>query len=81
MVPSHIGNMHLEVYCHNPRCHHHQGLDLAKLRDKLDPDAPAMSDDLIPKLKCAKCGGRKVGLIYSPASNHKLAWGGSHNRG
>jgi hypothetical protein len=25
-----------------------------------------MADDLIPKLKCAKCGGKKVGLIYTP---------------
>ncbi|MER9840544.1 hypothetical protein NKJ59_04730 [Mesorhizobium australicum] len=25
-----------------------------------------MADDIIPKLKCAKCGGKKVGLIYLP---------------
>lgn len=25
-----------------------------------------MADDIIPKLKCAKCGGRKVGTIYTP---------------
>lgn len=25
-----------------------------------------MADDLIPKLKCRKCGGKDVGLIYSP---------------
>ena len=60
------GNMHIEAYCHNPRCHHHQALDLIKLRDKLGPDAAAMADDVVPKLKCAKCGGKKVGLIYSP---------------
>ena len=75
------GDMHIKAYCHNSRCHHRQSLDLAKLRDKLGPDAPAMAGDLIPKLKCAKCGGKKVGLIYSPASNEKLGWGGAHNRG
>lgn len=32
----------------------------------LGPDAPAMSDDLIPKLKCARCGGKQVGLTYTP---------------
>ena len=58
-------DMRLEAYCHDPRCHHHQRLDLAKLRDKLGPDAPAMADDLIPKLKCTRCGGREVGLIYT----------------
>lgn len=25
-----------------------------------------MADDLIPKLKCAKFGGKRVGLIYTP---------------
>ncbi|MCP9234225.1 hypothetical protein NMG46_29210 [Mesorhizobium sp. LMG 17147] len=39
---------------------------LAKLKAKLGPDAPAMADDLIPKLKCAKCGGKRVGMIYTP---------------
>ncbi|QKC83297.1 hypothetical protein [Mesorhizobium sp. NZP2077] len=51
---------------HNRRCHHGDALDLEKIKDKLGPDAPAMADDLIPKLKCAKCGGKQVGLIYSP---------------
>jgi hypothetical protein len=27
-----------------------------------------MADDLTPKLKCAKCGGKNVGLIYTPDS-------------
>ena len=25
-----------------------------------------MADDLTPKLKCTKCGGKVVGLIYTP---------------
>jgi hypothetical protein len=58
--------MTLTAYCHAPMCHHNQRLDINKLRDKLGPDAPAMSDDLVPKLRCIKCGGRKVGLIYTP---------------
>jgi hypothetical protein len=53
---------------HNPRCHHNQRLDLEKLRDRFGPDALAMADDLIPLLKCAKCGGKKVGMIYAPDS-------------
>ena len=60
------GNMAIEVYCHNPKCRHHSGLDLEAVKTKLGPDAPAMADDLEPKLRCSKCRGKKVGLIYSP---------------
>jgi hypothetical protein len=61
--------MTVTAYCHTSPCHHNQRLDLLKLRDKLGPDAPAMRDDLVPKLRCAKCGGKKVGLIYAPKTN------------
>jgi hypothetical protein len=37
-----------------------------KLRERLGPDHSIMHDDLAPKLKCSKCGGKKVGLILSP---------------
>ncbi|WP_292502429.1 hypothetical protein [Mesorhizobium sp.] len=60
------GKMRLIAFCHNPKCHHNQVLDLEAIRGKLGPDAPAMSDDLIPKLKCARCGGKQVGLTYVP---------------
>ena len=60
----------LHAYCHNPRCHHKSQLDLLALRDKLGPDAPAMADDLIPKMRCAKCGGKEIGLTYSPVINN-----------
>jgi len=36
------------------------------LRDKLGPDHGAMHDDLVPKLRCSKCGGKDLGLIVSP---------------
>lgn len=58
--------MAVTAYCHAVKCNHHQVLDLEKLRDKLGPDAPAMADDLTPKLRCTKCGGKAVGLSYSP---------------
>jgi hypothetical protein len=58
--------MTLNAYCHNWRCQHSERLDLFALKDKLGPDAPAMADDLLPKLKCSKCGGKAVGLIYAP---------------
>lgn len=58
--------MDVTAYCHNSRCNHHKALDLGMLRDRLGPDAPAMSDDLTPRLRCDKCGGKAVGLIYTP---------------
>lgn len=70
-------NMKLHAYCHEPSCRHHQSLDLVKLRDRLGPDAPAMADDLITRLRCSKCGGKKIGLIYSPETG--INWGGAHS--
>lgn len=58
--------MTLHAYCHNPRCHHNKRIDLNVLLDKLGPDAPAMADDLAPKMRCEKCKGKAVGLIYAP---------------
>lgn len=71
------GGMKLHAYCHEPTCRHNQTLDLLKLRDKLGPDAEAMADDLLPKLRCSKCGGRKIGLIYSPETKARM--GGAYN--
>ncbi|TPI10273.1 hypothetical protein FJW10_29610 [Mesorhizobium sp. B4-1-1] len=56
-------------YCHNPKCHHSQVLDLEALKARLGPDTPAMEWDLRPKLKCRKCGNddaKRFGIIYSP---------------
>ncbi|MER9398363.1 hypothetical protein NKI46_09530 [Mesorhizobium sp. M0615] len=58
--------MTVTAYCHTQRAIISRELELVKLRDRFSQEAPAMTDDLIPKLKCAKCGSNKVGLIYSP---------------
>lgn len=58
--------MTVTAYCHNRRYHHKQELDLAKLRDRFGPDAPAVEWDIRPKLRCKKCEGKNVGLIYTP---------------
>jgi hypothetical protein len=64
--------MTVTAYCHRSACNHHQVLDLEMLRDRFGPDAPAMADDLIPKLRCAKCGGKKVGTIYAPDTSARV---------
>lgn len=63
------GRMTLTAYCQRSECNRSQRLDLSALRARFGPDAPAMADDLKPKLKCGKCGGKAVGLIYSPSGN------------
>ncbi len=60
------GGMTVTAYCHNWQCHHNARLDLVALRERLGPHAAAMHDDLVPKLRCAKCGGKQIGLICTP---------------
>lgn len=72
---------HATACCHNPRCAHRADLDWLLLRDKLGPDHGALHDDIAPKLKCSKCGGRKVGLILSPKGNDKLGLDNAHKYG
>ncbi|TIX28293.1 hypothetical protein [Mesorhizobium sp.] len=69
------GKMTVTAYCH--ACNHHKVLNLEALRDRFGPEAPAMADDIIPKLKCEKCGSKKVGLIYAPDSNKVSGMGKS----
>ena len=47
-------------------CHHNRNVDLEMLRERLGPDAPAMAENLRPRLRCKACGGRTVSLTYSP---------------
>ncbi|UCI10419.1 hypothetical protein [Mesorhizobium sp. B1-1-8] len=60
------GGMKVTAHRQTSPCHHSQVLDLVKLRDRFVPDAPAMECDLKPKLRCARCGGKAVGVIYTP---------------
>jgi len=38
------------------------------LRDRLGPDHGALRADVVPKLRCTKCGGRQVGIISTPGT-------------
>lgn len=60
------GGVILSAYCHRPACAHSQDLNLVKLRERFGPDFGAMHDDLVPKLRCSKCGSKQVGLIHNP---------------
>ena len=58
--------MTVTAFCNNPACHHKQELDLVKIRGRFGADAPAMEWDIRPKLRCKKCNGNDVGLVYTP---------------
>lgn len=62
------GGYSITAYCHNTRCGHHAVIDLRMTRERLGPDHGAMHDDLVPKLRCARCGGEQIGLIVTPGS-------------
>ncbi len=56
----------LWAYCFAKGCHHGQEFDLEELAAKLGRDHGAMHNDLVPKLRCAKCGSKDVGLTGIP---------------
>jgi len=55
------------THCQNSRCNHRHVLDLKALADRFGPDAPAIHDDLVPRLKCMKGDGKQIELTYTPA--------------
>ena len=71
--------LRISAWCHGRGCNHHSDLDLAALRDRLGPDHGAMHDDLAPKLRCKKCGGKAIGLIVAPSANAGRVPKGSAN--
>jgi hypothetical protein len=71
------GEYTIHAYCHGRLCSHHQKLDLEKLKASLGGDFKLTHDTLTPKLRCTKCGGKKVGLIVSPP---KMGFGNPYQR-
>lgn len=65
------GKMSLAAFCQS--CDHNALLDLQKLQGRLGRDAPAMADDLKPKLRCAACGSKQIALTYTPSGNDRMA--------
>lgn len=53
----------LRAHCHS--CRHQKVLDLQKLGERLGFDHSTMHNDLVPKLRCDKCGGKDIGLTLT----------------
>lgn len=71
------GGMTVHAYCQDALCGHHKQIDLAMLLARLGPDHPAMRDDMVRVLKCSRCNGRAIGLIYSPDPAKTPGMGGN----
>lgn len=56
----------IRAHCFNWQCHHSAVLDMLALRDKFRPKAAFMHDNVVPWLRCSKCGGDKCGIICTP---------------
>lgn len=48
-------------------CRHHRELDLPTLAARLGPDHGALHADLVPRLRCAGCGSKRIALTMLPA--------------
>lgn len=47
-------------------CRNHRELDVPELAARLGPDHGALHQDLAPKLRCAKCGSKRIALTMLP---------------
>ncbi|APH74085.1 hypothetical protein BSQ44_23990 [Aquibium oceanicum] len=65
--------------CNKPQCFHFGRIDLGVLKAKLGPEHSTMAPDLVPKLRCRKCGGKDVGLILHPPAHRDFPSPGRPN--
>ncbi|WP_131835364.1 hypothetical protein [Ancylobacter aquaticus] len=56
-------------------CWHHRELDIPALAARLGPDHGALHNDLVPKLRCAECGSKRIALTMLAA--WVPTWGGT----
>ena len=49
-------------------CWHHRELDLPALADRLGSDHGALHADLVPKLRCAECGSKRIALTITSSN-------------
>lgn len=60
------GDYSLTAYCYDMECQHSAALDVEALAKRLGREHGSMRWDLVPKLRCTKCGGKDVGLRLAP---------------
>lgn len=60
------GSYKLGAHCAAPGCNHHGWLDLEVLAQRLGRGHGSMHVDLVPYLRCSKCGSKNVSLTLHP---------------
>lgn len=63
----------VSAHCNDPFCRHSVELDLPALAERLGLDFVTVGDPnpLAAKLRCAKCGGKDIGLILSAPNGYQ----------
>ncbi len=79
------GDYEIWAYCEGRLCTHGKRLDLKAVGEKLGFDHSTMHADLSPKLKCSKCGSKKVSIRIMPFASRgqaiETAWTGKGRKG
>lgn len=69
----------LHIYCEASydglRCGHHAWADLEALAARFGRDHSSLHDDLVPKLRCSKCGSKKLSLRLHPPTVRDIQTG------
>jgi hypothetical protein len=69
------GRYRLAIYCEDQDCRHWAWADLQALAARLGRDHGSMRDDLVPKLRCSACRGKRrkgvsIRLHPDPTPHH-----------
>ena len=61
------GGYGIAVYCEDKECRHSSDLDLGAAIARLGPDFVALGNPppILSKLRCSKCGGKRLSLRIS----------------
>jgi hypothetical protein len=62
--------MQLWAFCHVHDCFNRHRFDLDALRARIGPHASTMARDLVPRLRCSRCGGRNASIIVIPRASN-----------
>jgi len=60
--------MQLWAFCHAHGCFNRHRFDLDALRARIGPQASTMARELVPRLRCSRCGTKNASITCIPRS-------------
>lgn len=63
-------DMQLWAFCHAHACFNRHRFDLNELRARIGPEASTMAHDLVPRLRCSRCGGKNASITCIPCAHN-----------